>query len=181
MLKNPFKTIALLILLFIIALSFLLSDYNPIFKNDEFVFLSKELKASQKQDLKSIIDIHNKIYKNIKEENCPCEVAANYIGPYRHGYSLTKLLNIAKTKLDFTQNECLEFVLLNNSFGHDNKGIKAAAQFYFKKNIEQLNEREIITLLTVFKNPGLYDPIRNKEVVDRRVATFQKILHNRDK
>lgn len=177
MLNKPLKKIIVLFIICAIACSFLISDYNPVFKNDEFVFLSKELKNTHNEDLKSIVDIQNKIYQKSKGSPCYCEDAANYIGPYRHGYSLTKLLYILKVKLKFTPDECLKFLLLNNNFGHGNKGIKEASTFYFKKDITQLNKKEKLTLLAVFKNPGLYDPIRNKEGVKNRVQVFERVLN----
>lgn len=177
MLNKPLKKIIVFFIICAIACSFLISDYNPIFKNDEFVFLSKELKNTPNEDLKSIVDIQNKIYQRSKESPCYCEDAANYIGPYRHGYSLTKLLYILKVKLNFIPDECLNFLLLNNNFGHGNKGIKEASKFYFKKDITQLNKKEILVLLTVFKNPGLYDPIRNPEGVKNRANLLERVVN----
>ena len=177
MLKKLLKLLVIFLILLSILYNFLLSDYNPVFKNDEFVFLSKELKNTHSEDLKSIVDIQNKIYQRSKESPCYCEDAANYIGPYRHGYSLTKLLYILKVKLNFTPDECLNFLLLNNNFGHGNKGIKEASTFYFKKDITQLNKKEILVLLTVFKNPGLYDPIRNPEGVKNRANLLERVVN----
>ena len=177
MLKKPLKKIIVLFIICAITCSFLISDYNPVFKNEEFVFLLKELKNTHSEDLRSIVGIQNKIYQRSKESPCYCEDAANYIGPYRHGYSLTKLLYILKVKLKFSPDECLNFLLLNNNFGHGNKGIKEASTFYFKKDITQLNKKEILVLLTVFKNPGLYDPIRNPEGVKNRANLLERVVN----
>lgn len=133
MLKNLLKKIAIVLIILAIICSFLISDYNPVFKNDEFLFLSKELKNTHKENLKSIVNIQNTIYQKSPESYCHCETAANYIGPYRHGYSLTKLLYILKVKLKFTQDECFNFLLLNNNFGHGNKGIKKLQNSISKK------------------------------------------------
>lgn len=180
MLKKSLKIISLLLILSTILICFSLSDYNPIFKNKEFVSLISKLKNAQVEDLKPFIDIHNKIYKKLKEPNCPCQVATNNIGPYRHGFSLTKFLYELKIKKEFSQNECLKFVFINYDFGYRNIGVKAASKFYFYKNIEELSEKEIVTLIAMLKNSALYNPIRNKEGLRNRVLLLENILHKQN-
>ncbi|MEN2413470.1 transglycosylase domain-containing protein [Flavobacterium mesophilum] len=183
MFKKSLKILLGIIVISLFLMSYLLSDFNPIYKNEEFVNLKYKIKDAQKEDFKSIIDIHNKIFKKIKESDCPCQDAVNSIGPspYRHGYSLTKSLYDLKIKKDFTQNECLKFVLVNYDFGYRKIGIKTASKFFFNKNIEELNEKEKITLIAMLKNSSLYNPIRNKEGVKNRVYLLEKILHDQNK
>src|SRR5690606_5811761 len=126
MLKKSLKIFFGFIVLLVITIIYLLSDFNSIYKNEEFVQLTDKIKNVQNEDFKSFIDIHNKIYQRIKEKSCPCQDAANNIGPYRHVYSLTKLFYELKIKKEFTQNECLKFVLTNYDFGYRKIGIKAA-------------------------------------------------------
>lgn len=178
MLKKSLKIFFRFFIILVILIAFLLSDFNPIYKNEEFVNLTYKLKDAQKEDFKSIIDIHNQIFKKIKEHNCPCQDAVNSIGPYRHGYSLTKSLYDLKIKKDFTQNECLKFILVHYDFGYRKIGIKAASKFFFNKNIDELNEKEIITLIAMLKNSALYNPIRNEKGVKNRVYLLERILHN---
>lgn len=183
MLKKFLKIFFGLLLFLMILVSYLLSDFNPIYKNKEFVNLTYGIKDAKKEDFKSIIDIHNKIFRKLKEHNCPCQDAVNSIGPgpYRHGYSLTKSLYYLKIKKDFTQNECLKFILVHYDFGYRKIGIKSASKFFFNKNIEELNKKEKVTLIAMLKNSSLYNPIRNKEGVKNRVYLLERILHNQSK
>lgn len=152
-----------------------------MFENEEFVYLTNKLKDSQKEDLKSFKHIYNIVNETEKHKTCQCEVSTNYIGPYRHGYSLTKLIYILKVEKDFTEDECLNFQLLNYDFGYKKIGINAASQFYFNKNISNLNEEEKLTLIAMLKNSVLYNPIRNPEGSANRVRVFQTILKKHKK
>lgn len=146
-----------------------------MFKNENFISLTQNLKIAQKEDLRSFTDMYNKAY-NIHNERCPCEVAANFIGPYRHGYSPTKLIYILKTEKDFTRNDCIKYLLLNTDYLNGNIGIKNAAKFYFNKPIEKLNINEKTLLIARLKNPVLYDPIRNPIGVKNRIGVLQSVL-----
>ncbi|MBB4802026.1 CRISPR/Cas system CMR-associated protein Cmr1 (group 7 of RAMP superfamily) [Flavobacterium nitrogenifigens] len=181
MFKKTLKIFFGLLIFLTILIGYLLSDFNPIYKNEEFVNLTDKIKNAQNEDFKSIIDIHNKIFKELKEPNCPCQTAVNNIGPFRHGYSITKSLYDLKIKKDFTQEECLKFVLVHYDFGYHQIGIKAASEFFFNKNIKELNEREKITLIAMLKNSSLYNPIRNKKGVKNRVYLLERILHKQNK
>lgn len=153
-----------------------------MFQDEEFVFINKEVKNAQNEDLKAIIDIHNKIYEKIEEPNCPCQTVANNIRINGRNTSLVKrALYLLKIKKEFSPDECLKFVLMNYDFGNKNIGIKAASKFYFNKNIDNLNEKEIITLVVMLKNSALYNPIRNPKGVANKVKVFQEILNRQKK
>lgn len=182
MLKKALKIVGVSSILFIILYIFILSDYNPIFEHEEFVFINKEVKNAQKQNLKPIVDIHNKIYQEIKEASCPCQALANNIVTDVHNTSLVKrAFYLLKIKKEFSPDECLKFVLMNYDFGNKNIGIKEASKFYFNKNIDNLNEKEIITLVVMLKNSALYSPIRNPKGVANKVKIFQAILNRQKK
>jgi hypothetical protein len=177
MLRKITKNIVLVLILLFVVYNFLLSDYNPMFNNDRFVYLTSELKETEKEDLKSIVEIYNKIHKTVKERQCMCELATSHIGPNRHGFSLTKKIYTLKIEKDFSKDQCLKFVLLNYDFGYRNIGIKNASKFYFSKTIDALNEDEKITLVAMFENSSLYNPIRNKQFVINKVRLYKRILH----
>jgi hypothetical protein len=182
--KKLLKKIVAFLIAIIIIYSFLLSDYNPMFEKKEFVYLTNKLKDSRKEGLKSFTDIYNKVNSvNTveKEKRCPCEVSTNYIEQYRHGYSLTKLIYRLKIEREFTNDDCLKFLLLNYDFGYKNIGINAASKFYFNKSINNLNQEETITLVVMLKNSALYNPIRNPKGVANRVKVFQAILKRQKK
>lgn len=150
-----------------------------MFKNEEFVYLTNALKESRKENFKSIIDIENKIYKVVKKRRCNCESATTYIGPYRHGFSLTKKIYLLKIEKEFSNNECLKFQLLNYDFGNNNIGLKNASKFYFGKTIDKLNEDEIITIVIMLDNSGLYNPVRNKKGVRNKLLLYKRILNKK--
>lgn len=181
MFKKSLKIFLGIIVFLGVLILYLLSDFNPLYRNKEFVLLTNKLNEAKKEDFTSFIDIHNKIYKKIKDPSCPCRDASNNIRPSRHAYSLTKLLYELKIKQEFSQNECLKFVLVNYDFGYKNIGVKAASKFYFNKNIKELDEKEKVTLIAMLKNSSLYNPIRNKKGVRNRVLLLELALHSQNK
>ncbi len=60
-----------------------------------------------------------------------------------------------------TKEEILERYLNQVYFGHNYYGIKTAAQGYFRKNLYELNIKEIALLVGLPKAPSFYDPTRN--------------------
>ena len=184
MLKKTLKISLTIIALLFLFVFYLLSDLNPFFNNKEFVYLNVKLKEAQNEDLNSFVKIQTEIYKKTDDPKCPCDRATDYIGPYRHGYSPTKLLYKLKVQKEYSKIDCFKYLLLNTDFkgrSRDSKikifGVKEASKFYFNKNINKLNEKEIITLIAMLKNPSLYDPIRNKEGVKNRVRLLERILY----
>ncbi|MBA0885257.1 transglycosylase domain-containing protein [Flavobacterium undicola] len=151
--------------------------------NKEFVYLTHSLKKNTKNNkLNPFILIYNKIHQTVKERRCQCEIIMNYIGPYRHGFSLTKKLYLLKIKKDFTQDDCLKFALLNadfsqDSYSHDILGVEKASKFYFQKEIDKLNEKEKITLIIMLEHPILYNPHRNPKIALDKIRLYQRILH----
>jgi penicillin-binding protein 1A len=67
-----------------------------------------------------------------------------------------------------TKEEILERYLNQVFFGHGYYGIKTAAYGYFKKNLRELNLKEIAILVGLPKAPSFYDPTRNLEFSLRR-------------
>lgn len=180
--RKTLKFIAFILLLFVIVYEFLMSDFNPMFENEDFVYLNNEIKEAQKEDLESIVMIYNRIHEKIKRKRhgkCACEIATNYIGPYRHGISLTKKVYIKKIEREFTDDDCLKFELLHIEFANGSVGIIDAAKSYFGKTIEQLNEDEIIIFVVMLENPSLYNPLRAKEKVMNKVRIYKRVLHEK--
>ncbi len=60
-----------------------------------------------------------------------------------------------------TKEEILERYLNHVYFGHSYYGIKTAAQGYFRKDLYELNIKEIAILVGLPKAPSFYDPTRN--------------------
>ncbi len=49
------------------------------------------------------------------------------------------------------------------------RGIEEAACLYFKKGIEELNKKEMVSLMVMFHNPVLYNPLKRKEILEQKV------------
>ncbi len=74
-----------------------------------------------------------------------------------------------KLENNTTQKECLNWVVNQTEFGYNTEGIKSAANYFFDKELSELNDRELATLVIMLKNSSLYNPKRRKELVDAKV------------
>ncbi|MFC7772401.1 transglycosylase domain-containing protein [Flavobacterium sp. GCM10027622] len=154
----------------------LLSDYNPMFNNEEFTRLKLALKKAEHEDLSSLVDLYNIIYEAEDKKNCPCEVITKSVDPFRHQISPRTKIYSLKAKKDFGHDNCLKIELLQCDYLHGTIGVKSAANYYFNKSLKDLNEKEKITLLVMLENPALYNPKRRKEKVEEKVKLYQNII-----
>ena len=160
-----------------------MSDYNGMFKDASFMELTKTIRIAKNENLEPILKVYNKIYtkkSQIKQRNCSCENASNYIGPYRHGFSITKKIYKLKIEKEFTEMECLKFDFLNADYLDGNKGIKQASKYYFNKEIENLNEREIINLILMLENPSLHNPKRERNITKIKIDFYQRYINKKN-
>ena len=151
-----------------------------MFKNEEFIKLKQSIQVAKKENLSSIDILYNKIHKSNKKQICHCDIITHSADPFRHQISPKNKIYSAKIKMYFSSNDCLKQNLLNSEYLHKNIGIENASNYYFHKSIEQLNEKEKITLLVMFENPALYNPERRAEKVREKVDEYQKILNNQN-
>lgn len=74
-----------------------------------------------------------------------------------------------KTELTLSKDQILEKYLNQIYFGEGRWGIQNAAQYYFGKNVEDLNLAESAMLAGLPKAPSLFNPIKDKEkALERR-------------
>lgn len=59
-----------------------------------------------------------------------------------------------------SKEEILERYLNQVYFGHNYYGVKTAAQGYFRKNLYELNIKEVAILVGLPKAPSFYDPTK---------------------
>ena len=177
--RKIFKIIIYILVSIFVVYNLLLSDINPMFKNNEFIYLTNSINEAKKENLNSIVAIYNKIHKHLpkKQKINPCEKVTHYISSYRHGFSLTKFVYFLKIIHEFTSDDCLKLVFNQTDFLNNNIGIKNAAIFYFDKKIENLNEKEKITLIVMMENPSLYNPKRRKGMVEDKVKLYLKLYY----
>ena len=68
----------------------------------------------------------------------------------------------------FTKNQIMALYLNRVYFGSGNYGAEAAANWYFNKNVYQLNLREAAILAGMLKAPNRYNPILQREAALKR-------------
>ena len=76
-----------------------------------------------------------------------------------------------------TKEEILERYLNQVYFGHSYYGIRTAAQGYFRKNLYELNIKEVAILVGLPKAPSFYDPTRNLKFTLTRANQVVKRMH----
>jgi len=74
----------------------------------------------------------------------------------------------------FTKREILALYLNSIYFGHHNYGIENASEFYFQKDVFDLNVYEVALLLGIIPGPNRYSPLLHPDRAQRR----QKIVLN---
>lgn len=77
---------------------------------------------------------------------------------------------------DVGPRKCLEYYLNNSYFGFGGRnGIRYASTVIFGKDLEELSERELLSMCLLTKNSSLYDPTRHPERVEQEI---DRILSN---
>ena len=70
-----------------------------------------------------------------------------------------------KIENEVNSKQQFNFVLNNIDFVNNQVGVKSASQFYFNKDVNELDNIEIATIVVMLRNPSLYNPIRRPEKV----------------
>lgn len=91
---------------------------------------------------------------------------------------LTELFYAAELEKQASKQEILEMYLNEMYFGNQVYGIGAAATYYFRKPLQELNEGEMAFIAAIPNNPSLYDPLRHfdntKARQERLLSTLAK-------
>ncbi|MCD8035841.1 MAG: penicillin-binding protein [Clostridiales bacterium] len=75
------------------------------------------------------------------------------------------------------KNYILELYLNTISLNHGLNGVQAAAQYYFGKDVSELNLAECACIAGITKNPSQYSPISNPEAnKERQITVLDKML-----
>ncbi len=92
---------------------------------------------------------------------------------------LEEALLAVRLERTFSKEEILERYLNLIYFGHGVYGIKAAAKYYFNKELNELTPLEIAVLVGLPKSPVLYSPIRHPDRSLARAHAILRTLHER--
>ncbi len=117
---------------------------------------------------------------NVDGYHCQCrEIYLPYIPgevlEYKRSIFRNTSLVIALELEDrFTEKQCYAFENSNAEFGSNIRGVKNAARFYFGKQLEELNEREILSLNLIRQAPERFNPFINKERLEKALDKLMK-------
>ncbi|MEO7977050.1 transglycosylase domain-containing protein [Flavobacterium sp.] len=97
--------------------------------------------------------------------------------PFRIVQKAKEWIIAIRLERQYTKNEILAMYCNVYDFGNYSVGVSSAAQTYFSKEPKDLTIDESAILVGMFKNSGLYNPIRNPEGVKNRrdVVLFQMV------
>ena len=77
---------------------------------------------------------------------------------------IKELLLTIQLEKNYSKYEILQFYMNQIYFGNGAYGVQAAAQEYFKKNVQDLSLAECAMLAAIPKSPNYYNPFKNKKV-----------------
>ena len=95
------------------------------------------------------------------------EISRDYKGSF-HRHKLREISLSWKIENGASQRECLNWVANRFDFVNMALGIKQASNLYFKKEISELTEKELASLVIMMNNASLYNPLRRKELLDQK-------------
>lgn len=101
-------------------------------------------------------------------KKCACEEIYAHPGYFDHYNRFAPHIFFYEVNSKLDSKKCLDYVLQNAYFGNGIKGVKLASKKYFQKEINDLNENEILDLLIIHENPSYFNPLRRKENLIKR-------------
>jgi membrane carboxypeptidase/penicillin-binding protein len=75
---------------------------------------------------------------------------------------ITRYFILEKAEAATTQKECLNCLFAKHDFLSNNIGPEQASIYYFNKQIEDLNDNEIETIINMLNNASYYNPHRRR-------------------
>ncbi|MFB9077936.1 penicillin-binding protein 1A [Flavobacterium procerum] len=88
--------------------------------------------------------------------------------PFRIVQKIKEWIIAIRLERQYTKNEILAMYCNVYDFGNYSVGVSSAAQTYFSKDPKNLTLDESAILVGMFKNSGLYNPVRNPQGVKNR-------------
>ncbi|WP_367756449.1 penicillin-binding protein 1A [Flavobacterium sp. WC2430] len=88
--------------------------------------------------------------------------------PFRIVQKVKEWIIAIRLERQYTKNEILAMYCNVYDFGNYSVGVSSAAQTYFSKEPKNLTTDESAILVGMFKNSGLYNPVRNPQGVKNR-------------
>lgn len=185
LMKLAFVMSAVVMFVVVIYMGYIFSDLNQDVDRKKVEQIIAKVKSSQKHD-DQLIAMYNRMHKNTLEKSswnnvwnwfwgdyyrCPClDVARmSYINK-RHKIEENNLVISVAMERDVSQIDCLNYIFENSNYFFGIIGVNEAARCYFGKPANELMSEELIGLIILQQQPVLYNPIRNREKYDKKVA-----------
>lgn len=183
-----------LLTLTVTFLAYLRSDFHQPFDETELNKLVDNIKKDSQTD-KRLYNYYSKMHKIkntdglllglLNKENnleCPCLNLSNLM---IRGFDLNSKWNrISKNRYIYnyklesklSHEECFNYWINRFDFLYQNRGVTEAANFYFQKSINQLNEDEILSLLIQLRNPSINNPRKHPERLKRKIEIYKRMM-----
>lgn len=88
--------------------------------------------------------------------------------PFRIAQKIKEWIVAIRLERQYTKNEIIAMYCNVYDFGNNSVGVSSAAKTYFSKEPKDLTISESAILVGMFKNSGLYNPVRNPQGVKNR-------------
>lgn len=125
------------------------------------------------------------VYENIllEKKSSPCLQQARFLTTSSNrAFRILQLLSVArKLESKSSQLGCYTYQMNKFDFLYNNRGIHAASDFYFKKDVSDLNIEELIGIYVMTQNPVYFNPIQHKERYLRAVEKTKLELKEKGK
>ena len=96
-------------------------------------------------------------------------------------HRMGQMENIAAMAFFLSKNvskeKCIQFQSARIDFTHNCIGVEQAARYYYKKPLASLNDDEMISIIAMYKNPSLFNPLGNKKRFEDRVNALKSIYY----
>jgi len=174
-------------------IGYVFSDFNKNIDAEQYDVIVEEIQKAKKQN-ESMIAMYglvnekslnnssiNKLFPwNWKEDFYESPCLSVVINMYRSSHK-ERLINneyivAHRLEKEFSQEDCLNWLFENANYHYEAKGVEEAAQFYFKKPINELSNDELIGLIILRKAPNSLNPKIHKNRYDKKVNEIKKRL-----
>lgn len=100
---------------------------------------------------------------------CQCRDIYIHPGYTDNWISFTQEIVALELEEKFSQEKCYEFNTSILNFGFGTRSIEEAAKYYYNKELNELSETEILELDLIRIAPSQFNPIYNKEELDKNI------------
>ncbi len=83
----------------------------------------------------------------------------------------------AQLEKRFSKNEIIEFYMNQVPYSAQRRGVVQAARYYFDRDLETLNQQEMMTLAVLIRAPSRLDPIKNPEAAKPAVNRLAAVMN----